>query len=63
MCTFISVCGTTDGNEKKPKSGVKDLEESESAQTETVNHDCNSVSKGTLENLTFRFFQLILKPF
>ena len=50
---FISVCGT-DGCEK-PKSGRKDLEESESAgvetQAEIVNHECNSVSKGSLENM------------
>ncbi|XP_018433676.1 RNA demethylase ALKBH10B isoform X2 [Raphanus sativus] len=32
------------GNEK-PKSGLKDLEESESAEAETVNHDCNSAFK------------------
>lgn len=50
----------TDGNEK-PKRCLKDLEESESAEAETVNHDCNSAFKGNLENLTFLdIFQLIL---
>lgn len=50
----LYVCGT-DGSEK-PKGDRKDLEEPESTggaetQAEIVNHDCNSASKGTLENM------------
>lgn len=50
------VCGIEGSEKPKSDSKVgKKLEKSET-QEEIVNHKCNSASKGTLENLTSRFY-------